>query len=349
MGSGEFTPQAPQFVQNVRDGCSTESVSEAVNIAAAGYVKDAAGSTVVFDLTRGPILEMSGGRIGSFWGSPHNLQYKATVQAVVETNGAAAFNVYDSGKDLEKIFESSTKGRYIAKLTDGASHELYGWIGGVAVASDVYTFSIYSGVGLGTQNWFQGGSTAFSHASYGSKVEIYKYATSLTFGSSDTFTEEVPFHAPDDPRSAGETEFRFLAGLTNGQYGIDYKNQRFMGRKANTDDTETLTYTTFAGADDLQDVNIRSVSTAALTNVGDEIVSTQLVAANTSRKGLYIRNDSTSPMNIAFGSAASATNFTLRLAAQGYYEMPLPIYTGALYGIWDLDGGGAARITQLTA
>jgi len=246
MGSGLFTPQSPQFVQDVRQGSSFESVTETVNIAATGYVKDAAGSTVVVDLTQGPILEKYGSKIGSFWGSPQNLMYTQKVQAVSETDGAASFGAYDATTDLEKIFESSTSARYIAKLTDGAGNTLYGWIGGVAVASNVYTFSIYSEVGLSTQNWFQGGATTYSH-SYGSTVQIFRYASSLVFGSTNTFTEEIPYHSPSDPSKEAETEFRFLASLTNGQYGIDYKNNRFLGRKANTDDTEVFTYRSFAG------------------------------------------------------------------------------------------------------
>lgn len=272
LGSAEVTPQNPQFVQDVRKGCSTEEISETLNIAAAGYVKDASGSTVAIDLARGPILEKSGGKIGSFWGSLQNLQYTEKVQSVVETNGSAAFAVSDTNRDLEKIFESVTSSRYIAKLTDGAGNVLYGWIGGVSVSGSVYTFTAFSGVALGTQNWFQGGSTAFAHATNGSKVEIYKYSTSVTFGSSDTFTEEMPYHAPDDPRKAGETEFRFLAGLTDGQYGFDYKNNRFLGRKANADDTEILTYKTYEQPASNVDV-LSVIPGTGATNLGKAVDS----------------------------------------------------------------------------
>lgn len=298
MGSGEFTPQAPQFVQDVKGGVSTETVTEIINIGATGNVKDAAGSTVVIDLERGPILEKTGGRIGSFWGSPHNLQYAKEVQSVVETDGSAAFAVYDSLRDLEKLFESASSARYIAKLIDGANNEIYGWIGGVSVSGDVYTFQIFNGVALGTQNWFQGGSTAFNRTAKGARVEIYKYSTSVTFGSSDTFTEEVPYHAPDNPRNAGETEARFLFSLTNGQFGFDYKNHRFLARKANADDTETLSYKTFTGnavAVNAYATASNSVSTAeendrVVSSVPATLFGVSMTNENASTRYLQIHN-----------------------------------------------------------
>lgn len=294
LGSGEFTPQSPQFVQDVKKGIATESVTETVNIAAAANIKDAAGSTVVVDLTRGPILEKSGGKIGSFWGLLKNLQYSEVVQGVVETNGSAAFSVYDLNTDLEKIFEGVTEARYIAKLTDGAGNILYGWIGGVAVTSNVYTFSVFSGVALGSQNWFQGGSTAFDHAGKGSRVDIYKYSTSLTFGSSDTFTEEMPYHSPADPKKAGETEFRFLKSLSNGQYGIDYENQRFLGRKANADDTEAFTYKTYEQPASNVDV-LSVIPGTGATNLG-KAVDSVAGATDTGIAALFVRDDSLSTL-----------------------------------------------------
>lgn len=289
LGSAEVTPQSPQLVHDVRKGSSTESISETVNIAATGYVKDATGSTVVADLVRGPILEKSGGKIGSYWGSAQNLQYTATVQSVVETNGSATFAISDTATDLEKIFEGVTNARYIAELIDGAGTRLYGWIGGVSVSSNVYTFSVYNGVTLGTQNWFQGGSTAFDQAK-GSTAKIFKYATSLTFGSSDTFTEEVPFHGPGNPDKAGETEFKFLAGLTDGQYGVDYQNNRFLGRKANADDTEVFTYTTYEQPASNVDV-LSVVPGTGATNLG-KAVDSVAGATDTGVAALFVRDDS---------------------------------------------------------
>ena len=88
--------------------------------------------------------------------------------------------------------------------------------------------------------------------------------------------------------------------------------------------------------------------TAALSNVNDSASSAQLLASNTARKGMSIFNDSTQPLFVKFGTTASVTDYTVKIVAGGYYEMPKPIYTGRVDGIWAADASGAARITELT-
>jgi len=248
---GAFSPQSPQFMQNVKGGGRHVSKTETVNLVAPAFVKDAQGSTLVIDLQFGPILSQSGGEIGSFWGLPRNRQYfSSAVEAVTEADGSAAFSVRDSNVDLEKLFESTGSARYVAKITDGAGNELYGWIGGVAVASGLYTFDIYNGVGLGTQNWFQGGATNFDFAANGIKiVEIYRYTSSIVFGTADTFLEEKPYRAPLNQNQVGQTEFNFLKSLSDGEYGVDYKNGKILVRKGDADNTEAITYKTYVSGD----------------------------------------------------------------------------------------------------
>src|SRR6476469_10010433 len=53
-----------------------------------------------------------------------------------------------------------------------------------------------------------------------------------------------------------------------------------------------------------------SAATATTANVAASITVVTLLAANTSRKGAYIFNDSTSVVYVKLGSAASATSFT---------------------------------------
>lgn len=98
-------------------------------------------------------------------------------------------------------------------------------------------------------------------------------------------------------------------------------------------------------------VNVRrfpSVTTATLTNVSDAATSTSLSTSNPNRKGWYVTNDSSSILYINFGATASTTAYTVQVAAGGFYEMPLPVYTGAMNGIWSADSTGAARITELS-
>lgn len=88
--------------------------------------------------------------------------------------------------------------------------------------------------------------------------------------------------------------------------------------------------------------------TATLANVNDSAGSVTLQASNANRLGWSCFNDSTQALFIKFGATASATSFTTRVVAMAYYEMPQPIYTGVIDGIWAADGSGAARVTELT-
>lgn len=89
-------------------------------------------------------------------------------------------------------------------------------------------------------------------------------------------------------------------------------------------------------------------NTATLANVADSASSVTLQASNASRIGWACFNDSTEILYIKFGATASTTSFTVRVAAGGYYEMPRPVYTGIIDGIWANDASGSARVTELT-
>lgn len=87
--------------------------------------------------------------------------------------------------------------------------------------------------------------------------------------------------------------------------------------------------------------------TTTLANVASATTTGTLLAANTNRKGAYIFNDSTSALYVKFGATASTTSFTVKIAAGGYYEFPVPMYQGVVDGIWDT-ANGAARVTEVT-
>jgi hypothetical protein len=107
-----------------------------------------------------------------------------------------------------------------------------------------------------------------------------------------------------------------------------------------TDGTEA-SLTTIAGA-------VTRVSSATLTNVASAATSTTIVAANANRRGLLILNDDANAVKIKYGATASATSYTVNIpGGGGYWEMPQPIYTGVIDGIWAADGGGSARVTEL--
>lgn len=104
---------------------------------------------------------------------------------------------------------------------------------------------------------------------------------------------------------------------------------------------------------DIGDVDVMSVvlpttnATSAVTSVADTATSTTLLSASAARKGFRIYNDSTAALFVKYGTTASATDFTVKLAADGYLEENF--YSGRVDGIWASDASGSARITSLSA
>lgn len=91
-----------------------------------------------------------------------------------------------------------------------------------------------------------------------------------------------------------------------------------------------------------------SATATALTNVTSSASSVTVLAANTSRKQATIYNESTSVLYLKLNSvAASATSYTVQIAPSGYYELPSPVYTGLITGIW-ASANGFARVTEIT-
>lgn len=90
----------------------------------------------------------------------------------------------------------------------------------------------------------------------------------------------------------------------------------------------------------------QSNPTATLSNVAGSASSVTLLASNTSRRGMTIYNDSSAVLYVKFGTTASTTSFTVKMAADTYYEAPFG-YTGVIDGIW-ASATGSARITEIT-
>lgn len=88
-------------------------------------------------------------------------------------------------------------------------------------------------------------------------------------------------------------------------------------------------------------------NTATLSNVAASATSVQLLAANASRKGAVIFNDSSAVLYVKFGTTASTTSFTYYVPASAHLELPSTTYTGGMDGIW-ASATGNARVTELT-
>lgn len=87
-------------------------------------------------------------------------------------------------------------------------------------------------------------------------------------------------------------------------------------------------------------------ASATLANVAASASNVTLLASNVNRSGATFYNDSTIALYLKFGATASTSSFTVKIFGNGYYELPFPIYTGIIDGIWD-SASGNLRVTEL--
>lgn len=93
-----------------------------------------------------------------------------------------------------------------------------------------------------------------------------------------------------------------------------------------------------------------SVDTVARTTIPvpvDITVSQMLIAANPSRKGLTLWNQSASDVLIDFGVPPTANSYAFKLNPGGYWELPY-LYTGSIHGLWNGGGGIGLFVRELT-
>jgi len=96
-----------------------------------------------------------------------------------------------------------------------------------------------------------------------------------------------------------------------------------------------------------QVVIITSSVTPTVTTVPLSLTGVALKAANTSRRGLAIYNQTTQVLYVAMGTTASLTAFTLIMDISGYYEAPYG-YNGAYWGLHPAAGTGLVYVTEVT-
>jgi hypothetical protein len=90
-----------------------------------------------------------------------------------------------------------------------------------------------------------------------------------------------------------------------------------------------------------------SSGTGTETNVAASASDVTVLAANASRKGGTVLNDSTAYLYLLTANAVSSTsNFAVRVAPSGYFELPFG-YLGVIKGIW-ASATGSARVTEFT-
>lgn len=87
-------------------------------------------------------------------------------------------------------------------------------------------------------------------------------------------------------------------------------------------------------------------SSGTKSSVAGAVSSTTLLAANSNRKAAKFYNDSTSYAYLdETGGTASSSSFTIKMAPGSFYELPQPVYTGLITGIWDT-ATGSMRVTE---
>lgn len=95
-----------------------------------------------------------------------------------------------------------------------------------------------------------------------------------------------------------------------------------------------------------------TISFPTSTSVTRSIVSASttfvpLLTLNSARKGVTIWNNSSANLYIELGtSAVTTTSFSVKVGADGYYELPFG-YIGPINGIWD-GSTGSALVREFT-
>ena len=84
-----------------------------------------------------------------------------------------------------------------------------------------------------------------------------------------------------------------------------------------------------------------------VTTVVSTIGLVTILTNNVLRRGASIYNFSTQPFYFKLGASADTTSYTLMMVSSGYYELPKPVYTGIISGLWG-SANGYALISELT-
>ena len=86
---------------------------------------------------------------------------------------------------------------------------------------------------------------------------------------------------------------------------------------------------------------------STLTNIVGTNVNITLLAANTSRRAAYFFNEGTAVCSVKLGTTATAGSFTVQMVGTSLYELPTPVYSGIVDGIWTVSTG-TMHVTEIT-
>lgn len=97
---------------------------------------------------------------------------------------------------------------------------------------------------------------------------------------------------------------------------------------------------------DGQTINVGTAWTK--TKVNSAATSTLLLAANSGRKAVRIRNTDANALIISSGAAAATADNVIRLATNDVWIDDPASDKLAIQGIWEADGSGAALVEELS-
>jgi hypothetical protein len=97
----------------------------------------------------------------------------------------------------------------------------------------------------------------------------------------------------------------------------------------------------------MPDINLpldytNSLGSDTASSVNSSASSVTIKAANARRRSLTIFNNSTAILYISHAATASAATAKTAIAAGAFWQMPYPIYTGVVSGIWAAANGNAS-------
>lgn len=88
-------------------------------------------------------------------------------------------------------------------------------------------------------------------------------------------------------------------------------------------------------------------NTPTIAQVASSGTNVTILASNALRKQAMFFNDSTQALYLKLGTTATSSSYTVKMAAASYYELPQPIYTGEIDGIW-VSANGNVLVTEET-
>lgn len=92
----------------------------------------------------------------------------------------------------------------------------------------------------------------------------------------------------------------------------------------------------------------RQADRGEVTSVPSAAADTLLLKGRSNRAGATITNTDANALYVLLADGvASATNYTVKLVTDAYFETPFG-YSGPIRGIWAADGVGAALVTEFT-